>query len=136
MGQHTTLDRLLFGPTSRTDGTENLIGALRTCMGSVGAETIRNLQQTEMVDRAGNQDRGQALPDDARLALVGVTTSRPLLGVRVSELLASSFPRSVAGISLSAAPTLGTAKPRAVQVLGLLRTSVPSTTRYPRQARV
>ncbi len=49
VGQHTTLDRLLFGPTSRTDGTENLIGALRTCMGSVGAETIRELQQTEMV---------------------------------------------------------------------------------------
>ena len=49
VGQHTTLDRLLFGPTSRTDGTENLIGALRTCMGSVGAGTIRELQQAEMV---------------------------------------------------------------------------------------
>ncbi len=49
VGQHTTLDRLLFGPTSRTDGTENLIGALRTCMGSVGAEQIRDLHQTEMV---------------------------------------------------------------------------------------
>ena len=49
VGQHTTLDRLLFGPTSRTDGTENLIGALRTCMGSVGAATISELHQTEMV---------------------------------------------------------------------------------------
>ena len=49
VGQHTTLDRLLFGPTSRTDGTENLIGALRTCMGSVGAEQLRDLHQTEMV---------------------------------------------------------------------------------------
>ena len=49
VGQHTTLDRLLFGPTSRTDGTENLIGALRTCMGSGGAATIRDLHQTEMV---------------------------------------------------------------------------------------
>ena len=49
VGQHTTLDRLLFGPTSRTDGTENLIGALKTCMGSVGAETIKDLHQTEMV---------------------------------------------------------------------------------------
>ena len=49
VGQHTTLDRLLFGPTSRTDGTENLIGALKTCMGSVGAETLRELHETEMV---------------------------------------------------------------------------------------
>ena len=49
VGQHHTLDQLLFGPTSRTDGTENLIGALRTCMGSVGAQTVSELQQTEMV---------------------------------------------------------------------------------------
>ena len=49
VGQHHTLDQLLFGPTSRTDGTENLIGALRTCMGSVGAANLRELQQTEMV---------------------------------------------------------------------------------------
>ena len=49
VGQHTTLERLLFGPTSRTDGTENLIGALRTCMGTVGAHTIREMQAAEMV---------------------------------------------------------------------------------------
>ena len=49
VGQHTTLERLLQGPTSRTDGTENLVGALRTCMGSVGAMTIREMHQTEMI---------------------------------------------------------------------------------------
>ncbi len=49
MGQDTTLDRLLFGPTSRTDGTENLVGALRTCMGSIGAHTIREIHQAEMI---------------------------------------------------------------------------------------
>ena len=48
-GQHTTIDRLLTGPTSRTDGTENLVGALRTCMGSVGAQTIREMHATEMI---------------------------------------------------------------------------------------
>ena len=49
IGQRTTLDRLLNGPTTRTDGTENLIGALRTCMGSVGAQTIRDMHKTEMI---------------------------------------------------------------------------------------
>ncbi len=49
VGQHTTLDTLLFGPTSRTDGTENLVGALRTSMGSVGARTLQEMQQTEMI---------------------------------------------------------------------------------------
>ena len=49
VGQHTTLDRLLTGPTSRTDGTENLIGALRTCMGMVGAHTVREMHNAELI---------------------------------------------------------------------------------------
>jgi len=49
VGVRTDLKTLLFGPTSRTDGTENLVGALRTCMGVCGARTIRDLQQAEMV---------------------------------------------------------------------------------------
>ncbi len=49
VGVTTTLERLLFGPTSRTDGTENLIGALRTCMGVCGAETIRDMHCVEIV---------------------------------------------------------------------------------------
>ena len=45
----TTLERTLFGPTSRTDGRENLVGALRTAMGTCGARTVRDFQKTEMV---------------------------------------------------------------------------------------
>ena len=44
-----TLEQILFGPAFTDDGTMNLIGALRTCMGSVGARTIRELQLTEMI---------------------------------------------------------------------------------------
>ena len=49
VGQHTSIQKLLFGPTSRTDGTENLAGALRTSMGSVGARNLTEMQQTEMI---------------------------------------------------------------------------------------
>ncbi len=49
VGIDTTLSHVLFGPTSRTNGTENLIGALRTAMGMCGARTIRDFQQAEMV---------------------------------------------------------------------------------------
>jgi len=49
VGVDTTLDRLLFGPTSRTDGTENLVGAIRTCMGVCGAQTIAELHEAELV---------------------------------------------------------------------------------------
>ncbi len=44
-----TLEQILFGPAFTDDGTMNLIGALRTCMGSVGARTIREMQLTEMI---------------------------------------------------------------------------------------
>jgi IMP dehydrogenase len=49
VGVNGTLEQVLFGPTSRTDGTQNLIGALRTCMGVCGAATIAEMHEVEMV---------------------------------------------------------------------------------------
>ena len=49
VGVNTTLQQVLFGPTSRTNGTENLVGALRTAMGMCGARTIRDFQKAELV---------------------------------------------------------------------------------------
>jgi IMP dehydrogenase len=45
----TTLQQTLFGPTSRTDGRENLVGALRTAMGMCGARTVREFQEADLV---------------------------------------------------------------------------------------
>src|SRR6266513_1831045 len=44
-----SLEQILFGPAFTEDGTLNLVGAIRTCMGSVGAQSIRELQQTEII---------------------------------------------------------------------------------------
>lgn len=49
VGVSGTLEQILFGPTSVTDGTQNFIGALRMSMGICGARTIKEMQQTEMV---------------------------------------------------------------------------------------
>lgn len=49
VGVNTTIHKALYGPTSRTDGTENFVGALRTAMGMCGAHTVREFQQAEMV---------------------------------------------------------------------------------------
>ncbi len=49
IGQGHSLQQLLFGPTSRTDGTENLVGALRTSMATCGAQTIRDFHTSRMV---------------------------------------------------------------------------------------
>ena len=49
VGVRGSLDQILFGPTSRTDGTQNLMGALGVCMGMVGAFTIRDMHRAELV---------------------------------------------------------------------------------------
>ena len=49
VGQPHSLETLLFGPTSRTDGTENLVGALRTSMATCGALAIGEFHRARMV---------------------------------------------------------------------------------------
>jgi IMP dehydrogenase len=49
VGVSGTLEQILFGPAFTEDGTLNLVGAIRTCMGSIGARNIRELQQTELI---------------------------------------------------------------------------------------
>jgi IMP dehydrogenase len=49
VGVGGSLQHILFGPTSLTNGTQNLVGALRTCMGVVGAATLKEMHQAEMV---------------------------------------------------------------------------------------
>ncbi len=49
VGTTGSLEQIMFGPSSVTDGSQNLVGALRTCMGICGASTIAEMHQVEMV---------------------------------------------------------------------------------------
>lgn len=49
VGINGSLEEILFGPTSVTDGTQNLMGALQVCMGMVGAQTIQEMHDAEVV---------------------------------------------------------------------------------------
>lgn len=49
VGTKGTLEQLLFGPSSVTDGTQNLIGALRTCMGVCSAAVVKDMHKVEVV---------------------------------------------------------------------------------------
>ena len=49
VGTKGTLRQILYGPTSVTDGTQNLVGALRVAMGMCGAYTVRDLHKADMV---------------------------------------------------------------------------------------
>ncbi|MEE9399502.1 MAG: GuaB3 family IMP dehydrogenase-related protein, partial [Dehalococcoidales bacterium] len=44
-----TLEQILFGPTSVTDGSQNLVGAIRTAMGVCGVSTIQKMHKVEMI---------------------------------------------------------------------------------------
>jgi IMP dehydrogenase len=54
------LERILSGPAHATDGSENLIGALRQSMAALGARTIRDMQQVEMVYAPAVQTEGKS----------------------------------------------------------------------------
>jgi IMP dehydrogenase len=49
VGTTGTLEQILFGPTSVTDGSQNLVGAIRTAMGVCGASNMQEMHQAEMV---------------------------------------------------------------------------------------
>lgn len=49
VGTNGTLEQILFGPTSVTDGSQNLVGAIRAAMGVCGVATIQDMHQVEMI---------------------------------------------------------------------------------------
>lgn len=49
VGTTGSLEQILRGPAGLDDGTHNLLGALKTSMGTLGAATIREMQQVEVV---------------------------------------------------------------------------------------
>ncbi len=49
IGERLPLERILFGPSETTHGTQNLVGALRASMAALGARTIREMHSVEMV---------------------------------------------------------------------------------------
>ena len=59
VGVTGTLEEILFGPARLDDGSQNLMGAIVTCMGSVGAKDIRELQQTEIIIAPAIQTEGK-----------------------------------------------------------------------------
>ena len=49
VGTTGPLRQILFGPADVDDGSQNLVGAVTTCMGNVGAADLRQFQETEII---------------------------------------------------------------------------------------
>ena len=60
VGTSAPLAQILFGPTSVSGGTQNLIGALRTAMGVCSATTIAEMHKIEMVIAPAIKTEGKA----------------------------------------------------------------------------
>jgi len=64
-----TLEQILYGPANLDDGTQNLVGALRTCMGNIGAKNIREMQLTEIVIAPAIKSEGKVFQRAQRIGM-------------------------------------------------------------------
>jgi len=60
------LDKILNGPANVTDGSQNLVGALRQSMAALGARTIAEMQQVELVYAPSVQTEGKSWQSKGR----------------------------------------------------------------------
>jgi IMP dehydrogenase len=60
VGTRGSVERILLGPAHVTDGSENLVGALRQSMAALGARTLREMQRVEMVYAPSTQTEGKS----------------------------------------------------------------------------
>ena len=59
VGTTGSLEEILFGPAKTDDGTQNLVGALVTSMGNLGAHNIKEMQMVNMIIAPSIQTEGK-----------------------------------------------------------------------------
>ncbi len=69
VGTTGSLEEILYGPAKLDDGTQNLMGALQTCMGNVGAKSIRELQLTEIIIAPSIKTEGKVFQQAQRVGM-------------------------------------------------------------------
>ncbi len=69
VGSTGSLQQILIGPAKLDDGTHNLHGALKTSMGTLGAATIKEMQQVEVVIAPSLLTEGKVYQKAQRLGM-------------------------------------------------------------------
>lgn len=69
VGTTGSLEEILYGPARTDDGTQNLMGALQTCMGNVGAQSVRELQLTEIIIAPSIKTEGKVFQQIQRVGM-------------------------------------------------------------------
>lgn len=71
LGTTGTIKQILFGPSSTDDGSQNLIGALRLSMASLGAKNIREMQLVEIAIAPSIKTEGKIYQVAKKQAMLG-----------------------------------------------------------------
>ncbi len=69
VGTTGTLEQILYGPATQDDGTQNLMGALATSMGNLGAHDIREMQLVDMIIAPSIQTEGKVYQSAQRVGM-------------------------------------------------------------------
>ena len=69
VGTTGTLEEILFGPAKVDDGSQNLMGALRTSMGSLGARNIKEMHDVEIIIAPSIQTEGKVFQVTQRVGM-------------------------------------------------------------------
>ena len=69
VGTSGTLEEILYGPARLDNGTQNLVGALATSMGNLGARNIREMQQVNMIIAPSIQTEGKVYQSAQRVGM-------------------------------------------------------------------
>ncbi len=69
VGVTGTLEEILFGPARVDDGSQNLMGALQTSMGNVGAKNIKEMHKTEIIIAPSIQTEGKVFQVAQRVGM-------------------------------------------------------------------
>ncbi len=64
-----SLEEILYGPAKVDDGSQNLMGALQTSMGNVGARNIKEMHKTEIIIAPSIQTEGKVFQVAQRVGM-------------------------------------------------------------------
>jgi IMP dehydrogenase len=69
VGVAGTLEEILFGPARVDDGSQNLMGALQTSMGNVGAKSIKEMHKIDIIIAPSIQTEGKVFQVAQRVGM-------------------------------------------------------------------
>ncbi len=69
VGTTGTVEQIVFGPAVMDDGSQNLMGALTTCMGTIGARNIKEFQLAEIIIAPSIQTEGKIFQQVQRVGM-------------------------------------------------------------------